>query len=366
MDIKYPDYKNGLVNLSCSILKHYGAEYTHSTLEILDLLLQKSYKNVVVILSDGLGCDALEHHLPESSILRRHLLATISSVFPPTTTAATTSLESGLTPVEHGWLGWSLYFSEIDKIVDAFVNTIKDSDESAANYHVAGRFIPYKSIYDKINETGNAKAYSVSPFGTNQVFSLVEMFDEVKCLCNMDGRKFIYAYWEEPDSAMHRYGCYSCQAMHVIEEFNQMTERLCSSLRDTLIIVTADHGHINLSYKVVSDYPELMEMLVRPTAIESRAACFYVKEKYRDRFADTFYKTIGDGFLLLSKQAVIDKKLFGDGNEHPKFRNFIGDFIAVAIADKGIVYSHKSKQFKSNHAGMTAQEMMAPLIVVET
>jgi predicted AlkP superfamily pyrophosphatase or phosphodiesterase len=317
------------------------------------------------MLFDGLGVDALENHLDKGSFLRRHLAAEISSVFPPTTTAATTSIESGLTPTEHGWLGWSLYFSEIDKIVNAFINTVKDSGEKAADYHVAGKIIPYKNIYDIINETGNAKAYSVSPFGTNKVTSYIEMFNEVERLCNLDGNKYIYAYYEQPDADMHDYGCYSMAVTSWVKEIDRRVEKMCHVLKDTIVIVTADHGHINLKYKFVIDYPNMLKMLVRPISIESRATCFYVKEEYKELFTDEFYKAFGNDFLLLSKQEVIELKLFGDGKAHPKLEEFIGDFLAVAIADKGIAYSHESAQFLSNHAGMTRQEMIIPFIAVE-
>jgi len=141
---------------------------------------------------------------------------------------------------------------------------------------------------------------------------------------------------------------------------------MCQVLKDTLVIVTADHGHINLNYKFVSDYPQLLKMLVRTISIESRATCFYVKEEYREMFKEEFYKAFGKDFLLLSKAEVLEEKLFGEGQAHKKFEEFIGDFLAVAIGDQGIVYSHKSKQFLSNHAGMTKQEMMIPFIVVES
>ncbi|MDF2802029.1 MAG: type phosphodiesterase / nucleotide pyrophosphatase [Anaerocolumna sp.] len=49
---------------------------------------------------------------------------------------------------------------------------------------------------------------------------------------------------------------------------------------------------------------------------------------------------------------------------HPKFEEFIGDYLAVAISDKGIVYSQESKQFISNHAGLTEQEMKIPIIAI--
>jgi len=361
----FADYTNGITNLACSILKNYGAEYTHDTLRELDTLLEYPYKNVVVMLFDGMGMDALKHHLPETSFLRTHLLSEYSSVFPPTTTAATTTIESGLTPVEHGWLGWSLYFSEVNKIVNAFHNTMNDTRDQAAKFHVAGRYLPYKSIYEKINETGNAKSYSVSRFGSNKINTLAELFQETTRLTQQEDRKYIYTYWDQPDGEMHDHGCYASTVAVTIQEIDQRVQHMCETLQDTLVIVTADHGHNNLTYYILSDYPDIAEMLQRPISLEARAAAFYIKKEYLSEFPIKFHERFGEDFILLTKEQVKEQKLFGDGIPHPKFEAFIGDYLAVAIADKGIVFSRKSNIFKSNHSGATEKEMMIPLIVVD-
>lgn len=362
--IQYPDYKNSLVNLACSVLCHYGAEYQHETLPYMDILLKKDFKNVVVMLFDGLGVDALNYHLHQSSFIRKHMSTEFSSVFPPTTTAATTSIESGLTPAEHGWLGWSLYFSEIDKIVNAFTNTVKDTNEWAADYHVANSYLPYKTMYEKINETKNAKAYSVSKFGTNYIDTYEDLYQEIERLCMTPDKKYIYSYWHEPDSLMHDEGCYHKSVTKVIKDINKKVEAMCKKLTDTLVIVTADHGHCDLKHYILSDYPRLISMLQRPISIETRATSFHVKKELLSDFKTEFNKIFGNEFLLLSKDEVLENQIFGDGILHKKVEEFIGDYIAIAIGDKGIVQNTLSSQFKSNHAGLTDKEMSIPFISI--
>lgn len=366
MTIQYPDYSRCLVNLACSVLAHFGAGTQHATLPIMDVLLQKQYKNVIVMLFDGMGSDALTHHLPEESFLRRHHAADISSVFPPTTTAAITSVESGLTPAEHGWLGWSLYFSETGKIVNALTNNEEGTSNQAESYHVAGRYLPYKNTIDKINEAGLAKAYSVSPFGTNRVHQHDELYEEVRRLCVTDDRKYIYTYWYQPDSSMHDKGCYSKDAGDWIIAINDKVEDLCRDLHDTLVIVTADHGHCNLHYEIISDHPEIKKMMERPIAVECRAACFYIRPECRSQFPAAFHEAFGNNFLLLTWKEVMEQQLFGDGIPHPKLQELTGDFLAIAISDVGIVQHHGSDRFVSHHAGMTKEEMDIPFIVIET
>ena len=66
----------------------------------------------------------------------------------------------------------------------------------------------------------------------------------------------------------------------------------------------------------------------------------------------------------MSKQEVIDKKLFGDGEENPIFRSALGDFLAIAKGNKALLYKG-DKEFLSHHAGYSEDEVLVPLIVIE-
>ena len=111
------------MNLSNSILSKFGAPTVGKTLPLVDNLLKKDYKNVVILLLDGLGTCIMEGNLKEDGFLRTHFIESISTVFPPTTVAATTSVMSGLQPIEHAWLGWDCYYPQVDKNITVFLNT---------------------------------------------------------------------------------------------------------------------------------------------------------------------------------------------------------------------------------------------------
>lgn len=68
----FADYSNSLVNLSCSVLKRFGAEYGHKTLPCADEWMGKGFRNVVVVLLDGMGCEAIDFHLKEDGFFRSH------------------------------------------------------------------------------------------------------------------------------------------------------------------------------------------------------------------------------------------------------------------------------------------------------
>lgn len=361
----FPDYSHCPVNLACSVSRAFGVEAAHPTLPCMDELLKHPYRNIAVLLLDGMGIDALEHHLEPEGFFRKNLSCTLTSVFPPTTVAATTSIVTGLTPAEHGWLGWTLYFEEIDKLVNVFPNTEKYTGRQAAEYRVADRYIPCTSILEKINEAGTGRAYTVAPYGPEKVHDMDEFFARIGELCAQDGRKYIYAYWDEPDSLMHDNGCRSDIVRDYIKELEAKTQELADTVSDTLLIVTADHGHLNVEYSLITDYPEIEKMLVRPLSLESRAAVFYIRDEYKEAFPHAFREAFGSDFMLFSRDEVKRMRLFGDGTPHPKFDSFAGDFIAAAVSDRCLNYDRTSKQFVSTHAGLDKREMRIPFIAIE-
>jgi len=364
-EIGKPDYKHSILNLTNSVLKHYGAEFHHETLPMVDELLNKQYKNVVVMVFDGMGSENLKNILSSESFLRSHLRDTITSVFPATTTAATTTLCSGLSPAEHGWLGWSLHFDEVADNVNLFPNT-NYSNQPAADYKVADRYLPYKTVTWKINQQKNAEAFEVSPFGNYPVKTFDEFLGGVQEICERDGNHYIYAYWPEPDQTMHLKGVEHDASIDWIARINLAVKELSKRLNDTLILVTADHGHIDGTNDLITEYPAIVDTLKWLPTIEPRAISFHVKEGRGEEFEQVFQKHFGESFLLYTKEQVMEEKLFGDGKVHQKFEDFVGDYLAISVSDVCIYNTEEEYcEFIGAHAGITKQEMMVPLIVIE-
>ena len=175
----FPNYDNSLTSVANSILKEFKVPTFHNSLELLDnYLAKKDYKNIIIILYDGMGSNILKRNLKEDSFLLKHKITDINSVFPATTTAATTTLKTGLNPVEHGWLGWDLYFKNEDEIVTMFTNEIKDTNTLYSEDSLALKYYPYTSIFDLINKTNN-KAIEISHYSDNSYTDLEDMHNKI-------------------------------------------------------------------------------------------------------------------------------------------------------------------------------------------
>lgn len=362
------NYNECLTNLACSIRKYFGLNYQHNTLPYIDKILEsKKPDNVVIVLFDGMGSKILNRTLDENSFFKKNMYKEITTVFPATTTAATTSIRTGLNPIEHGWLGWNTYIKDIDKTITLYFDSEKGKNEICNEFLNVKNKLISKTISDEINEAGIYEGLELFPFkaGNAKVYkNLDDMLNTIIDKTKETGKKFIYAYDTEPDHTMHEYGAYSEKTKKLIIERNRKVEELSEKIEDTLLIVVADHGHIKVNHIYLEEYKNLYDMLERTTSIEQRATSFKVKEEYKTIFPEEFNKLFGDKFILCTKEEVKENGLFGDGLENELFDSALGDFLAVAIKEYCIVTTGDEVLY-SQHAGYTDDEIFIPLIVID-
>ena len=379
-DMIMPDYNHCILNTVSSILKYYNVETKHKSLEALDNVLSKKYRNVVLIILDGLGEYILKHLSPDS-FFAKNKIDCVTSVYPSTTTAALTTYYSGKPPYETGWIAWSQYFKEYGRAVDMLSHKESYYREEIKNpiMNVFDTIVHYTTIFEQIEQTNpNIKAYEVMPKYSERrakrtlvADNIDEIVENLELLCENPGEKFIMAYSDKPDALLHKFGAYSDEAIEFIKYSEQKVEEMCKSFgEDTIVIVSADHGHrdIEKTYTLL-DYPEINECLIAPVSLESRTVAFWVKENMRKEFEERFKAVFSeDEFLLFTKEEFLDKHFLGYGDKHPKIDDFIGNYVAVSVGTSIIkieTFLVEGKGIKaSTHCGLTKEEMEVPVIVI--
>ena len=216
--------------------------------------------------------------------------------------------------------------------------------------------------------TTRYKAYGVSPFHAipYHLDTPDEPSEIIEQLCHEDGKKFIYMYYTEPDTLMHEFGTNDMRVHKNIQAIDERIKKLSQELENSLILVTADHGHMDVRYEYLEDYPDLQSLLIRESSIEHRAVNFFVKEGCHAEFVRLFNEYFSQAFILLSRQEVFDSGLFGSGTMHPQFEHSLGDYIALATSDIAINDRRLSYTLAAHHAGATQAELIVPLIVIDT
>ena len=360
-----PDFTNSNLNISSTLAKYLGSPNDKPTLKILEDELNKNYRNILFICYDGMGIHPLNINLDKDSFLRSNIKSTLTSTFPSTTTNATTSLLSNKYPLEHGWFGWSLNFDEMNMNIDIFP---KRNSFDAEPVEITSSPIKSQKHYFNSANT-DYEIHTVLPTyvevfneSLNHPFKEeADLFNNIKTILNKPGKHFIYSYYGEPDTTMHEFGVTSPETKKLIERLNQKTLDLYKNSKDTLFIITADHGQVDIEgYVDFYGDKKLMDMLKIYPYLDARAVAFKVKDEYKKEFEEYFTKTYSEDFILRKSQDLIDEGYFGPKGD---MGYLLGDFIAIGT------YTHKtalmtpiSHRFKGHHTSLT-EEMEVPLII---
>ena len=378
--LQWPNYSRSLLNTTATILRYFGVATPYAPLRELVPFFQAKPRHIILMIFDGMGTASLQEHLDASSWMRRHQFAEITSVFPPTTTAAMTSYYTGLSPLEHGWLGWSLYFKQYGRSVDVFTNRDSLDKQMLSQGRPGLELLGYEPIYNKIERVtaGRVKTYSIGPQGLTlqpgvnkhiEVEHLEDMAMELIHLSRIEDRIYL-TYWPEPDATMHEKGPKDKAIGEQLRQLDHFLESLMPELSESLIIISADHGQIQVALRMdMRQDSELYHALLMPPSMEPRAASLRVKPEQRSTFAATFRKKYGRDFRLLSKRQVLQQNLLGYGIPHPLVDDFLGDYLAIGLTHHLLVcssnFSIERFPFRGHHAGLCPDEMNIPLIVAQ-
>lgn len=382
-----PDYRGGsIVNLMSSIAGAFSQKAEYETLRLLPPEKIKDSKNIVLMIIDGLGYEYLKRK-GKSTILNKHCLGSITSVFPPTTASAITTFLTGAAPQQHAFTGWYMHLKEVGAVstilpfcprfggppfsaqgisIDAALDQKPFSGMiKAQNFSISHKDIAFSDFSKAM--TGNSK---VLPYGSlNRFFANIR-----KAIKSSNRRKYIYAYWPELDSLNHRYGVGHKKSEKHFREIDKKIRGLIKSIEgtNTALIITADHGLINTSPErtiKLEDHPKMKECLSLPLCGEARAAYCYVHPEKAQQFESYVRKNMKQCCRLFKSRELIDKNYFGLFKPNPRLFDRVGDYTLIFkenyIIRDFIGKENKKEAVVGHHGGVSKEEMLVPLALVK-
>jgi len=376
----YPDYQHCIVNLTSSILKAFNINSPYSQLEELGDL--KKYKNIILLLVDGLGYEYLQKNGKDSE-LNKHCLNKITSVFPSTTASATTTLETGVAPQQHAITGWFMFLKEIGVLAKILpfksryggVNFTNDNihrkdiftEKRIVNKIKSPGYIIYPNhiIDGKVNkESKNLLSYK----NLNGLFLQIK-----KTIKSSNKRKYIYAYWDKFDALCHENSCASNKVNNHFWQLNKKILSLSKSLKgtNTTLIITADHGLIDTVEEskiiLLKNHPRLIETLTMPLSGEPRVAYCYVHPQKTQQFEEYIKNNLDYCCEMYKSIDLLNKGVFGLFETNKKLIDRIGDYVLVMKENyiiKDFLLAEKKECHVGNHGGTSKEEMYVPLVVI--
>lgn len=378
-----------------------------------DVLPDGEFEHVVVLLIDGFGWDRFQSHRDTLPLLddlaSAGEVSTLTSVYPSETAAAITTMHTGRTPTEHGLLGWSLRFPELDRSCQSLPFLTRPTDDpgfdpdaddteprdfgDATDGEVSGRdLFDGTAMYEQLSAEG-VECHTVQPekitggaYGslvtagstTTAVDSVAEFALSLRRRLDAStGPSYVYAYWPNVDGASHHEGTdsdlYDAELAAVCTAVERELARVDPEIaEETLLLLTADHGHVDTPPANAVDletYPEIWDRLATHedgrTVLPSggpRNLHLHVQSGEVERVRAEIEAAEFEARVLTGEEAI-ENELFGPGAVSDKLRERIGDLVVVP-KDVGVWIGseERSLSFVGSHGGQHPREMYVPFV----
>lgn len=372
--LKLPDYRRSTASIPATILHHFGISFHRPPLPDLQRALKGADK-VVFFFLDGLGVSQLKQ-LPKKAFLRAHALPKpITAVFPSTTAASAATFSTGLTPQEHGILGYTLYLPEARTTVNMLGYV---SARTHKPIRIRPRtFFPFPTVYQRLRKAKVTSTILGPAELKNTTFSrmlypgstyvpckdLTHLFKHLRKLLQRPGKMYIHCYTPEYDTLCHEYGPGAVLPRLYLASLNNAFARFARTTRarKAVLVISADHGQVFSDPKravIYSRHKRLAQALIS-VAGEARMNYLYCK-RGKQKFVEHYLRRFKQCILIPSDEALASG-LFGTGAPYCRTRERLGDF--VVLWKRNALAFWEPPPMLGHHGGMSTEEMLVPLIV---
>ena len=358
-----PSYAgNNLVNLVVELERRLtGHSPTRGLRPDLAALVPDA-RNYLLVVYDGLGAGQLSH--PNAPALAESSRAGLEAPFPTTTTVGLSSICTGLTPLQHGVIGYRQWFPDLQKVVSLLRWT--DLSGRRVRYDT-GSFLPSPNLWERLSSR-RARGVIVQPAAffdtplTRMLYRGAEMRGYLSAsevdpahLFTGSKRTLAMVYYHAVDVAAHEAGQRSESYGLAMSGADRLWARLASRLPpDTVMVGTSDHGHC--------DIPVEGRFILEKTDTEglrwwgdSRSLMLSGPS---DRIAGLAEKT---GSRMITARQL--RTWLGRGRPHPDLEARMPDAVLLARENNGIFPRGMDTQMTGHHGGLTPSEAQIPLLI---
>ncbi len=336
-------------------------------------------RSAVVVLVDGLGERLLERRGGHAPFLRSvragaGLAAAVGCGFPSTTATSMGTFGTGRPAGSHGLVGMNVLAPALDEVFselawDGRVDPLAWQPTSTVFEEAVAAGLPVVMVAPHFFDGSGLTRAALRGGRFVAAHTLEQRVDAALSALARHPRVLVYLYWGEVDKVGHVHGCESWQWGQEVEHVDAELARLVrSARRDELVVVTADHGMVDIPHAErvdLVDEPELTRG-VRHLGGEARALHLYCEPGEAAAVAATWRSRFGAEVDVVTRDDAVAGGWFGPVADHVRPR--IGDVLAIAAGRIAIVDSSTARpellRLLGQHGALTPDEVLVPVLAV--
>ncbi len=406
-DFVYPFYEKYCIsNIPALILDLFNVKHKrNSKIQGLNKNIgPKNVDKIILFILDGFGLSQFEQCNKSNNFFKsfnkKGMLLPLTSIYPSQTTNALATLNTGLTPQEHGLFEYFIYLKKPDMII----NTLRFEPmkfEYKKSFKEKG-FSPDilfkgKTIHNILNEN-DIKSFchmyirdAYSPcskifFKGSKIIPSLKASDLIinlrKTIEQTRGPAFYFVHLGNLDTIAHQYGPqseeYSTELSQIISLLkNNLVNKIDNKIsKEALFILTSDHGELDVIPEktiYLNNFPEIINNL----QVNNRGATIMPSGSPRDLFLHVkkekcfetqqiLTKNLGKKAKIMKTTTAIKTGLFGIGDVRKTFSERVGDLLVLPNDNETVWFEHfKGIKFVSlgHHGGLNKDEMIVPFMI---
>jgi hypothetical protein len=322
-------------------------------------------RQVVVLVLDGLGWEQFVDHRQAMPALASFEGGPITTVAPSTTATALTSITTGLTPGEHGLVGYRM------DVGGDVINLLRWANAAgdARRQHEPRRLQPFapfmghdvpvvsKADFERTAFT-EAHLRGGRLLGWRAASSVAVTVGQLL----RDGEALVYAYYDGVDKIAHERGFgpyYEAELRAADDIVEQIRDQLTD---DAVLLVTADHGQVQVGTNTRAVAADVLA-LSRYSSGEGRFRWLHARPGAAGDLLAAAVGAHSDVAWVMSRQELIDGGWFGPVVSPPVGARY-GDVALIAKAPISFDDPADSGPYPlvCRHGSLTSAEMLVPLL----
>lgn len=347
----------------------------------VDSLGLGSAPRVCTVLVDGLGARLLAERGGHAPFLRRAVAAQpdgvpreLRTAVPSTTATALATLGTGCAPGQHGVVGYTAFRPGTTEVVNhlswpADLDPMTWQPCATVFEAVAGEGVPVTMVGPASFERSGLTRAALRGPRYVPAESLQARVDAAVAALAASPRAMVNVYWGDIDKTGHARGWLSHDWAAQLERVDEaLTDLRRRAPRDSLVLVTADHGMVDCPPAAVFDvagHPRLRDDVLA-AAGEPRLRQLRVRPGSEDDVAARWRAVLGERAWVLTAAEAVAAGWFGAGPPTAGVMDRVGEVLVAARGDLAVVDTERDDKaalsMVGQHGSITDEETAVPLV----